>query len=194
MTAGRSAHCEGRFLGRRRVQQPHPPIWVGGESPAALRRTVKLGDAWYHGNHSQTKPLDTPQRLRAGIAGLRVVAEAAGRDPASIAVSLIVQNPFEWSAQKVQDGSARRLFTGTSAEMAADAAAIAQTVAQAVAEANARLPDYARIRRWLLADAPFSLANGQWTGTGRPRRQAIWKAYAQRTRATHAAGGLPAGL
>jgi hypothetical protein len=35
-----------------------------------------------------------------------------------------VQNPFEWTAQKTQDGSARRLFTGTSEDMAADAAAL----------------------------------------------------------------------
>jgi alkanesulfonate monooxygenase SsuD/methylene tetrahydromethanopterin reductase-like flavin-dependent oxidoreductase (luciferase family) len=106
------------------IQKPHPPIWVGGESPAALRRTVKLGDVWYPGNNSQTKPLDTPARLSAGIAGLRRMAETAGRDPASIGISLIVQNPFEWTAQKIQDGSARRLFTGSSAEMAEDAAAL----------------------------------------------------------------------
>jgi long-subunit acyl-CoA synthetase (AMP-forming) len=59
-------------------------------------------------------------------------------------------------------------------------------IADAVAEANARLPDYARIRRWVLADTPFSLANGQWTGTGRPRRQAIWKAYGERIQAMYA--------
>jgi alkanesulfonate monooxygenase SsuD/methylene tetrahydromethanopterin reductase-like flavin-dependent oxidoreductase (luciferase family) len=28
------------------VQQPHPPIYVGGESPAALRRLASLGDGW----------------------------------------------------------------------------------------------------------------------------------------------------
>ncbi len=70
--------------------------------------------------------------------------------------------------------------------MAAEAGGIAQTVAQAVAEANARLPDYARIRRWVLADAPFSLANGQWTGTGRPRRDTIWRTYAGRIGALYA--------
>lgn len=28
------------------VQRPHPPIYLGGESPAALRRLVEYGDAW----------------------------------------------------------------------------------------------------------------------------------------------------
>jgi len=31
----------------RPVRKPHPPIWVGGASDAALRRTVRLGDAWH---------------------------------------------------------------------------------------------------------------------------------------------------
>jgi probable F420-dependent oxidoreductase len=106
------------------LQKPHPPIWVGGESPAALRRTVRLGDAWYPGSNSQTRPLDTPARLGAAIGELRRIAEAAGRDPTSISMCLIVQDPFEWTPLKTKDGTARRLFTGTSDDMMADAAAL----------------------------------------------------------------------
>jgi probable F420-dependent oxidoreductase len=29
------------------AQKPHPPIWVGGNSPSALRRAVLFGDAWH---------------------------------------------------------------------------------------------------------------------------------------------------
>jgi len=53
-------------------------------------------------------------------------------------------------------------------------------VQQCVEAANAQLPDYARVSRWLSADAPFSVANGLFTGTGRPRREAIMKAYGER--------------
>ena len=47
----------------------------------------------------------------------------------------------------------------------------------AVALVNADLPDYARVRHWLMA-APFSAENGQATGNGRPVRAAILANYA----------------
>jgi long-subunit acyl-CoA synthetase (AMP-forming) len=53
-------------------------------------------------------------------------------------------------------------------------------VQTAINEANNRLPDYAQIRGWIRADAPFTIANGQLTATGRLRRQPLWQTYGER--------------
>jgi long-subunit acyl-CoA synthetase (AMP-forming) len=53
-------------------------------------------------------------------------------------------------------------------------------VAVAVNTANARLPDYARVSRWVLADEPFTLANGLATGAGALRREAVDRYYRDR--------------
>ena len=54
------------------VQKPHPPIWVGGHSRAALRRTVEFGAAW----HPINRP---PDELRAGQAEIARLCQARGR-------------------------------------------------------------------------------------------------------------------
>ncbi|MDF1722409.1 MAG: LLM class F420-dependent oxidoreductase [Minwuia sp.] len=38
---------KGARLGPGPVQRPHPPIYIGGHSPAALRRTARFGDVWH---------------------------------------------------------------------------------------------------------------------------------------------------
>ncbi|MFF8958809.1 TIGR03619 family F420-dependent LLM class oxidoreductase [Streptomyces sp. NPDC014894] len=59
-------------LGQRpRPAQPHIPLWVGGSSPAALRRAAVRGDGWL----SQGDPREL---LPARIAALRALREAAG--------------------------------------------------------------------------------------------------------------------
>jgi long-subunit acyl-CoA synthetase (AMP-forming) len=68
----------------------------------------------------------------------------------------------------------------TTAAGVADRAAVPALVRQAVQQVNERLPDYARIRRWLIADASFTPANAQATPNGRHRRERIWDAYATR--------------
>ena len=50
-------------------------------------------------------------------------------------------------------------------------------VEAAVARANARLPDYARVGRVVLATAPFSTDNGQAATNGTPLRHRIAEAY-----------------
>jgi probable F420-dependent oxidoreductase len=110
--------------------KPHLPIWVGGESAPALRRTVKFGDAWYPVSNNQTIRLNTPEKLRDGIGKLHRTAENAGRDPTTIEVAYLWFGPPVWGAQQTPDG--RQLFSGTSSDMLADAAALEKAGAQTV--------------------------------------------------------------
>lgn len=50
-------------------------------------------------------------------------------------------------------------------------------IRDAIERVNRNLPDYARVARWLPADAPFTPSNGLLTGTGRVRRAAVWARY-----------------
>lgn len=75
--SGPTVHFENLSSEPLPVQRPYPPIWVGGGSPAALRRTVKYGVAW----HGSPQPLPA---LREITAVLAEEARRQGRDPASI--------------------------------------------------------------------------------------------------------------
>jgi F420-dependent oxidoreductase-like protein len=72
------------------VQRPHPPIWIGG---SGRRRTLPLvarfADVWHTWGE--------PEQLSALSAEIDVLAEAAGRDPASIlrASSLSLSEPWD---------------------------------------------------------------------------------------------------
>ncbi len=64
------------------AQQPHPPILLGGNAPNVFKRIVAYGDGWI--------PIDvTLERVKEGRAVLDKLAEAAGRDPASIGISVV---------------------------------------------------------------------------------------------------------
>jgi probable F420-dependent oxidoreductase len=99
------------------VQKPHPPIWIGGESPAAIRRAATRGDAWYPFASNPKFLLDTPQRFAAAVERLHAAAEKIGRDPATIGLALSV--PWYDETEQRVDG-ARRLYTGAPADVAAD--------------------------------------------------------------------------
>lgn len=51
---------------------------------------------------------------------------------------------------------------------------------------NADLPDYARIHRFIIADAPFTAQNQQLTSNGKNRRDNILKAYQNKINALYA--------
>jgi probable F420-dependent oxidoreductase len=107
------------------VQKPHPPIWIGGESKLAMQRAVRVGDGWYPASNNPQNRLDTAIRLVAAVKEVRRMAEAAGRDPATLDIAYIALTPVDWTAQKAGDGQ-RRIFTGDRGALAADAATLKQ--------------------------------------------------------------------
>ena len=62
----------------------------------------------------------------------------------------------------------------------------------AIAAVNAELPDYARVRRWLRASAPFATTNDQGTANGRLRRAVIRAAYGDAIDACYGNAAVPA--
>jgi alkanesulfonate monooxygenase SsuD/methylene tetrahydromethanopterin reductase-like flavin-dependent oxidoreductase (luciferase family) len=72
------------------VQQPHPPIWIGGTGP---RRLIPIAARWADVWHA----FGTPNSLRETAALLDRLAEEAGRDPSSItkAGSLSLSEPLD---------------------------------------------------------------------------------------------------
>ncbi len=72
------------------VQRPHPPIWVGGNSTAAMRRAIEHGTGWapFPASPRTASAVDTQsiadvETLARAIARFRTMATDAGRDPKS---------------------------------------------------------------------------------------------------------------
>ena len=63
------------------TQRPHPPIWIGGRSRAAIRRTARLGDGW----HPNPSTVDEVADLVGYLEG-RV--KAAGRSMSDVTLSV----------------------------------------------------------------------------------------------------------
>ena len=68
----------------RSVQRPHPPVYLGGMARRVFERVVEWGDGWMPNRV-------TPDDVRAGRERLNALAADAGRDPASINISVFGQ-------------------------------------------------------------------------------------------------------
>src|SRR5271156_1296343 len=104
-------------------QKPHPPIWVGGESGPALRRTARIGDAWYPIGTNPQNPLDSLTRYKSQVARLRKMTAEAGRDPEAVSLSLRCTVFGETAPRQADDGE-HRLLAGPPALVAADIRAL----------------------------------------------------------------------
>jgi probable F420-dependent oxidoreductase len=93
------------------VQKPHPPILMGGAGATTFERVVEFCDGWMP--IGARAPVNFPEK----IAELRVRAEKAGRDPASISVSVFGAKPEEVALRTYQGmGVERALLALPSAD------------------------------------------------------------------------------
>ena len=100
------------------IQKPHPPMVLGGETDYTLRRIVQYGDGWL-------PRAIRPAMVLEGIEKLHRFAQQAGRDPATISVSVFsppakqevvaqyadaaVDRVILWVPPKGEDDTLRRL-------------------------------------------------------------------------------------
>jgi probable F420-dependent oxidoreductase len=101
------------------VQKPHPPLWIGGESPAALRRAGRLGNAWYPIGSNPRFPVATPGQFTEYAARVKRYAQEAGRDPSALDFAYSANWYNDQQAQTLPDGQ-RRPLTGTLQQIADD--------------------------------------------------------------------------
>jgi probable F420-dependent oxidoreductase len=79
-----------------------PPIWIGGNGPAAMNRALKFGDGWH--------PMLPAAELKAKVEELHARARAAGRQP----LEIIVRRGF-----RLDDTAAARAKVATEKEAGA---------------------------------------------------------------------------
>lgn len=78
---GQIFQLEGGTMAPKPVQKPHPPIWLGGAHPDALRRAAAIADGWMGSGGSSTASFSRSVPI------LRAALEKAGRDPGAFPIS-----------------------------------------------------------------------------------------------------------
>ncbi|WP_280435274.1 TIGR03619 family F420-dependent LLM class oxidoreductase [Nocardia carnea] len=78
------------------VQRPHPPLWLGGNGPAALARVVAHGNGWMPiiadasmAAAIRTKPIENADQFGSAVETLRRRLTAAGRAPETVEVQVV---------------------------------------------------------------------------------------------------------
>jgi len=79
---GRYEHVTDAMCLPRPLQQPSPPIWVGGSGDRLLDLVARVADGW------NTAWIWTPERYQARLDTLYAACDRAGRDPATVTLSL----------------------------------------------------------------------------------------------------------
>jgi len=83
------------------VQKPHPPVLMGGDGATTFDRVVEFCDGWMPIGYRMR---NLPER----IAALNQRAEAAGRDPKSISITIFGANPEEKTLDGFREAGVER--------------------------------------------------------------------------------------
>jgi len=87
------------------VQKPHPPILLGGHSPQMLQRVVDFCDGWM--------PIGArAQQFESDLEDLRRRAEAKGRDPKTVSVTIFGAPADEARIRRYQELGVERVAFG----------------------------------------------------------------------------------
>ncbi|MHB1469334.1 MAG: LLM class flavin-dependent oxidoreductase [Solirubrobacteraceae bacterium] len=78
---GRLWKLDGAAMEPKPVQKPHPPIWVGGNHPDALRRAARIADGFIGAGSQTTTAFGQQVRI------LRAELEERDRDPSTFAIA-----------------------------------------------------------------------------------------------------------
>jgi len=83
------------------IQEPHPPIWIGGASDSALKRVVKYADAWA----GTTWPAfvfgqEEGYSVTALIDKIKEYCRQYGRDPKTVGINLRIHMNIDSSREK----------------------------------------------------------------------------------------------
>jgi len=100
------------------VQKPIP-IWVGGESAPALRRTIRYAHGWYPVGTNPQHPMNTVSTFRQGLERFRGFCEKGGRDPKEIMLAFRVLSGPGVRPRGSIEGEAE-LFTGGDSDWVGD--------------------------------------------------------------------------
>ena len=90
---------DGIYFAPKPVRDGHIPIWVGGHTRRAIRRTVNFGDAWH-------PTRQTPEFITDNLPYLNRYCEEVGRGPAEITISL--KRTLHFTDLGVGEGPANR--------------------------------------------------------------------------------------
>jgi len=77
---GKYVHLRNAILEPKPVQKPHPPIWIGGSSPAILKTVAQWGDGWI-------PVLPSPKQLAEGAASIKKEMVRIGRELGKLQVA-----------------------------------------------------------------------------------------------------------